>query len=108
VSVCHCLACQRRTGSTFGAQARYAKESLKIVGKATQYVRVGDEGSKIAFNFCPVCGSTVHYECEGMEESVAIPIGAFAEPDFPAPTFSVYEERKHSWVTLPENIEHVA
>jgi hypothetical protein len=43
-----------------------------------------------------------------MEESVAIPIGAFAEPDFPAPTFSVYEERKHSWVTLPENIEHVA
>jgi len=71
-------------------------------------VRVGDEGSKIAFNFCPVCGSTVHYQIDGIEEAVAIPIGAFAEPDFPAPTFSVYEERKHSWVTLPENIEHMA
>ena len=108
VSVCHCLACQRRTGSAFGAQARFAKESVRIQGKASQYVRVGDEGSKIAFNFCPVCGSTVHYQIDGIEEAVAIPIGAFAEPDFPAPTFSVYEERKHSWVTLPENIEHMA
>ena len=108
VSVCHCLACQRRTGSAFAAQARFAKESVKIEGKATQYVRMGDEGSKIAFSFCPVCGSTVHYAIDGMEDAVLIPIGAFAEPDFPAPTFSVYEERKHSWVTLPENIEHMA
>ena len=108
VSVCHCLACQRRTGSAFGAQARFDKESVKIEGKATQYVRIGDEGSKIAFNFCPVCGSTVHYAIDGIEGAIAIPIGAFAEPDFPAPTFSVYEERKHSWVTLPESIEHMA
>ena len=108
VSVCHCLTCQRRTGSAFGAQARFAKESVKIEGKATQYVRMGDEGSKIAFSFCPVCGSTVHYAIDGTEDAVLIPIGAFAEPDFPAPTFSVYEERKHSWVTLPENIEHMA
>ena len=108
VSVCHCLACQRLTGSAFAAQARFAKESVKIEGKATQYVRMGDEGSKIAFSFCPVCGSTVHYAIDGMEDAVLIPIGAFAEPDFPAPTFSVYQERKHSWVTLPENIEHMA
>ena len=108
VSVCHCLACQRRTGSAFGAQARFAKESVKIEGKVTQYVRMGDEGSKIVFSFCPVCGSTVHYAIDGMEDAVLIPIGAFAEPDFPAPTFSVYEERKHSWVTLPEHIEHMA
>jgi hypothetical protein len=50
----------------------------------------------------------VHYAIDGIEGAIAIPIGAFAEPEFPAPTFSVYEERKHSWVTLPENIEHMA
>ncbi len=26
VSMCHCLACRRRTGSTYGAQARFATD----------------------------------------------------------------------------------
>jgi hypothetical protein len=108
VSICHCLACQRRTGSIFGAQARFPSESVKIKGQSKEYIRIGDEGSKATFSFCPNCGATVHYKMEGHESSTAIPVGAFAEPGFPAPTFSVYEERKHSWVGLPENIEHVA
>jgi hypothetical protein len=108
VSVCHCLACQRRTGSVFGAQARFRSEAVAINGESKRYVRVGDAGGKAAFNFCPSCGATVHYEIEGREGSVVIPVGAFAEPGFPAPTFSVYEERKHPWVGLPEDIEHMA
>ena len=106
VAVCHCLACQRRTGSVFGAQARFRSGAVSIEGQSQQYVRVGDEGSKITFNFCPTCGATVYYRID--EENVAIPVGAFAEPGFPAPTFSVYEERKHAWVALPDNIEHMA
>ena len=106
--MCHCLACQRRTGSVFGAQARFRREGVSITGQSLQYVRVGDAGSKITFNFCPACGATVHYSLEGREEHVAVPVSAFAEPDFPAPSFSVYEERKHAWVSLPENIEHLA
>ena len=45
VSVCHCLACQRRTGSAFGVQARFRKESVSINGQSTQYVRVADSGN---------------------------------------------------------------
>jgi hypothetical protein len=107
VGVCHCLACQRRTGSVFGAQARFRKESVEITGQSTQYVRIGDGGSKATFSFCPTCGATVSYQTEGNEESIAIPVGAFAEPDFPEPIVSVYEERKHTWVVMPENIEHL-
>jgi hypothetical protein len=35
-------------------------------------------------------------------------VGAFADPNFPAPNFSVYEERMHSWVSLPAGIKHMA
>lgn len=108
VSVCHCLACQRRTGSVFGQQARFAREKVRISGQSNTYVRVGDEGSEVRFHFCPHCGATVYYEAEGLEDSVAIPVGAFADPKFPAPTVSVYEERKHAWVTVPANAEHIA
>lgn len=109
VSICHCLACQRRTGSVFGAQARFPRSSVTISGESSHYTRVGDEGSKVSFSFCPKCGATVHYAVEGYdEESIAVPVGAFADPNFPAPTFSVYEDRMHFWVGLPAGVEHMA
>ena len=105
VSVCHCLACQRRTGSVFGAQARFPAVSVTTRGMSKEYVRVGDSGARLKFNFCPECGATVHYVVEGHEDLIAIPIGAFADSSFPEPRFSVYERRMHSWVTIPA-VEH--
>ncbi len=107
VSVCHCLACQLRTGSVFGAQARFLSGDVRISGQSSSFVREADEGDKLTFHFCPNCGATVYYETEGMEESIGIPVGAFADPTFPAQRFSVYEERMHSWVVMPEKIEHI-
>lgn len=107
VSVCHCLACQRRTGSVFGAQARFGREQVTVSGEAREFVRIGDEGGKAIFRFCPACGATVYYSFAGHEAHVAIPVGAFADPQFPAPTFSVYEERMHGWVAMPQDIEHM-
>ena len=108
VSVCHCLNCQRRSGSVFAAQARFPREAVTIVGTGTEYVLVGDEGTKATFRFCPTCGATVYYTAEGFPETVAIPVGAFAEPTFPAPSISVYEGRMHSWVSMPADMEHMA
>ena len=105
VSVCHCYACQRRTGSVFSAQARFPREAVDIEGDGKVFVRVGDEGEKSRFTFCPECGSAVFYAVEGNEREVAIPVGAFAGAPFPAPTVSVYEERRHPWVALSDNVE---
>jgi hypothetical protein len=108
VSICHCLACQRRTGSVFGVQARFTAEQVAIAGTASEYTRTGDEGSRTRFRFCPNCGATVYYTFEGCPGVVAVPVGAFAEPGFPSPSVSVYEDRMHPWVDLPANIEHLA
>lgn len=105
ISICHCLNCQRRSGSVFAAQAKFAREHVAISGQSTSFVITGDEGSSATFHFCPHCGATVFYEFEA-PEFVAIPIGAFADPQFPAPTVSVYEERMHSWVVPPPDAEH--
>jgi hypothetical protein len=107
VSICHCLACQRRTGSVFGQQARFRRENVSISGISTEYIRVGDAGSRVKFHFCPKCGSTIYYEPEGLEGYLAIPVGAFADPGFPVPSVSVYEERMHSWIVPPADAEHI-
>ena len=107
VSICHCLACQRRAGSPFAQQARWAAENVSIEGAATSFTRIGDSGGRITFRFCRTCGATVYYDIDGMPGVVAVPVGAFADPTFPAPTFSVYEARKHPWVKLPDDVEHM-
>lgn len=107
VSVCHCLACQQRTGSAFAAQARWPDAQVAITGERTRWTRTGDGGGRVTYSFCPTCGSTVTYVVEGMPGVIAVPIGAFADPSFPAPRFSVYEQRKHPWtVVLGDGVEH--
>ncbi len=107
VSIGHCLACQRRTGSAFGQQARFPADKVTIEGTATSYVRVGDSGGSITFRFCPTCGATVYFDIDKMPGFIGIPAGAFADPTFPAPVFSMYEARKHAWIGLPETIQHM-
>jgi hypothetical protein len=38
----HCLACQRRTGSALGMQARWPKDRVDVTGRYTEYVRISD------------------------------------------------------------------
>jgi len=105
-SICHCLACQRRGGGPFAQQARFPRENVQVAGQSTRYVRVGDEGTRAVFHFCPTCGATVYYEPESLPGFVSIPVGAFADPGFPAPTVSVYESRMHGWIVAPPDAEH--
>lgn len=107
ISLCHCRACQRRTGSTFGAQARFPRDRVTIEGTSTAYVRIADSGNRITFHFCPACGATVFYAPDQEPELIAIPVGAFADPGFPPPTVSVYEARMHPWTGLPPDVEHI-
>src|SRR5712691_600387 len=84
ISMCHCLACQRRTGSAFGIQARFPAERVRIEGRPTDYVRVSDEGDGVAhtFSFCPECGATVYWRSSDKPDLIAVPVGAFADPGF--------------------------
>jgi hypothetical protein len=104
--VCHCLECQKRTGSAFGAQARWPAAQVAISGRAMRYVRTADSGNTVTFHFCPDCGSTVYYQLDAFPDVVAVALGAFADRDFPAPKFSVYENRKHAWTSIAGDVEH--
>jgi len=86
-------------------QARWPREQVRIEGDATAYVRISDEGEERSFFFCPRCGATVYFWID--PEHIAVPVGAFADPNFPAPRVSVWEDRMHPWVGLPNGIEHI-
>ncbi|HEV2746506.1 MAG TPA: GFA family protein [Allosphingosinicella sp.] len=97
-SICHCLACQRRTGSAFGLNAHWPSERVRIEGESRSFTRSGDEGYWARTHFCPDCGATVFYEIERRPGVISIPVGAFADPCFPEPSVAVYSHRRHPWL----------
>ena len=42
VSICNCLACQRRTGSAFGMQAGFKADQVTVEGRYSDYSRISD------------------------------------------------------------------
>ena len=105
ISMCHCLECQRRTGAVFGNQARFErKQIVEVAGVSTRFVRSSDGGGSVTFQFCPVCGSTVYWEADGFPGLIAVAVGSFADPTFPAPEYSVWERRRHHWVEMRSDI----
>ncbi len=98
VSLCSCIDCQRRTGSAFGIAAFFDQSNVCVKGKASCYSRTSEAGFDFSFYFCPTCGTTVYWKTTRKKECVVIAGGAFADPNFPAPTKSVFEKNKHSWL----------
>lgn len=78
---------------------------MEIAGRYSEYVRLSDEGERRRFYFCPDCGATVFYKSESAPDTIAVPVGAFADPEFPAPRVAVYGDRRHGWLTLADSID---
>jgi hypothetical protein len=107
VSICHCLACQRRTGSAFGVQAAFTADQVLVMGRFSDYARISDEADRRehVFHFCPDCGSQVFYTQPDSPDIIDVSVGSFADPSFPPPTRSGYDFRRHRWLELPDTIE---
>jgi hypothetical protein len=99
--MCHCIACQKRTGSVFGVQARFPRDRVEINGRATQFLRIADSGNEVTAGFCPTCGTTLYWHLSGFPDLIAVAVGALDEPGFPPPRHSVYERRRHGWAMHP-------
>jgi len=112
VSICHCLNCKKRSGSAFAVQARWPSAQVQIDGASQTFIKVADSGNRATFHFCPECGSDVYYEIDGkfddkFNDLIAVPLGAFDDPFFLTPAFSVWENRKHEWVEIVgDGVEH--
>jgi hypothetical protein len=68
---------------------------------------MGDDGTALDFRFCPHCGSTVWFTQDATPQLIAIAVGAFADPTFPTPAHSNYDQYRHPWAGLPDEMEQI-
>jgi hypothetical protein len=127
VVMCNCFLCQKQTGSPFSVQARFPNEQVKIEGKSAEWTFDGaaplpyrtcsssngltnSPPDVVKSHFCPTCGSTVYYYRKSDPARTGVRVGAFADPSFPPPMGSGFEEYAHPWVAniaaLPMPLGH--
>ena len=100
--MCHCVDCQRRTGSLFSIAAFFERSAVSVVdGASKTFTRNSVVGKLVTFHFCPECGSTVFWEPERMPRLIGVAGDAFGDPSFPQPEQSVFTRYKHAWLGLP-------
>ncbi|MGY4358473.1 hypothetical protein ACVW0J_004966 [Bradyrhizobium sp. i1.7.7] len=69
-------------------------------GTPSEYVRKAASGGNVRSYFCTHCGSTVYWKADNLPGMIGVAVGAMADPNFPAPLRSVFEQSKHGWVEI--------
>jgi hypothetical protein len=103
VHCCHCLNCQRQTGSAFVINLLLEADRMELLSGEPQPVAVPrDDGSTQRIYRCPSCQVAVYSEY-GRPEVRFVRAGTLDEPSSVAPDVHIFTRSKVPWVTLPES-----
>jgi hypothetical protein len=107
VHCCHCLNCQRQTGSAFVINVLIEADRVEILTGEPQLVEVPrDDGSTQEVFRCPTCQVALysHYSHPGVG---FVRAGTLDEPASVSPDVHIFTRSKLPWVTLPEGVPAV-
>jgi hypothetical protein len=104
VHCCHCLNCQRQTGSAFVINLLIEADRVELLGEPPQQVAVPrDDGSVQRISRCPACQVAV-YSDYGRADILFVRAGTLDDPSAVSPDVHIYTRSKLPWVTLPEAV----
>jgi hypothetical protein len=104
IHCCHCLNCQRQTGSAFVINALIEANRVEVLSGTPQPVEAPrDDGSAQTIFRCPICQIAVFSEY-GRPEVRFVRAGTLDDPSTVAPDVHIYTRSKLDWVTLPESV----
>jgi hypothetical protein len=107
VHCCHCLNCQRQTGSAFVINLLIEADRVELLAGEPEPVDVPrDDGSTQRIHRCPDCGVAVYSEY-GSPEVRFVRGGTLDEPSNVAPDVHIFTRSKLPWVTVPEDVPAV-
>jgi hypothetical protein len=103
VHCCHCLNCQRQTGSAFVINLLIEADRVELLASEPQPVDVPrDDGSKQRIFRCPDCEVAVFSEY-GRPEVRFVRGGTLDEPSSVTPDVHIFTKSKVPWVELPDS-----
>jgi len=104
VHCCHCLNCQRQTGSAFVINVLIEADRFELERGEPQPVEVPREaGTPQEIFRCPECRVAV-YSRYGHPGVYFVRAGTLDDPDSVSPDVHIFTRSKLPWVALPEGV----
>jgi hypothetical protein len=101
---CHCLNCQRQTGSAFVINLLIEADRVELRGGEPRPVGVPrDDGSTQTIFRCPTCQVAV-YSQYGHPGVLFVRGGTLDDPSRFEPDVHIFTRSKLAWVALPESV----
>jgi hypothetical protein len=105
VHCCHCLDCQRQTGSAFVLNALIETDRISLLKGETAAVRMPtDSGLPHHIFRCPSCQTALWSEYGGRAQLRFVRVGTLDDPSALKPDVHIYTRSKLPWVALPEGV----
>ena len=101
---CHCLNCQRQTGSAFVINLLIEADRVTLLTGALEAVEVPrDDGSTQTIYRCPRC-QIAAFSLYSRPDVLFVRGGTLDDPSAVAPDVHIYTRSKLNWVALPESV----
>jgi len=109
IGICHCLDCQRLTGSVFRANILAPAKSFHILkGKPRQYIKTADSGAKRVHAFCEMCGSPIYACAIENPQTYSLRIGALDQrEELGRPARQIWTKRRLPWIPTLAGVPEV-
>lgn len=102
VHCCHCLNCQRQTGSAFVINLLIEADRVELLAGELQPVEVPrDDGSVQRIFRCPECQIAVYSEY-GRPQVRFLRAGTLDDPSWVVPDVHIFTRSKVPWVVIPD------
>jgi hypothetical protein len=104
VNCCHCLNCQRQTGSAFVINVLIETDRVELLSGDPQSVDVPrDDGSTQRIWRCPTCQLALYSQYTSPRVRF-VRAGTLDDPSSVRPDAHIYTRSKLPWVALPDDV----
>jgi hypothetical protein len=105
VVACHCIDCQRQSGSAFGMSLALKPDQFVLIsGKLKNFIVTTDGGRTKTCAFCPACGTRIHHRST---RGLSVKAGTLDDTSGLKPTAHYWTKRKQPWVVIPDGVRQV-
>ncbi len=106
VVVCHCVDCQRQSGSAFGMTLVVREENFRLTqGEPKTFTSKSDAGRAKLGAFCPRCGTRIYHKPEWRKGMVSVKPGTLDDTSMLKPDIHIWTGSKQPWITIPDDVE---
>jgi hypothetical protein len=99
VSLCHCVNCQKTSGSAFSVIAIVPKDKVRFSGRVNVFHDVGESGAGFERCFCPGCGAPVESRSALLAARgiTIVKASLFDDTSWLAPAEQIYCQSAQRW-----------